>query len=305
MRKIMLLADVSLLLVAAIWGTTFVIVQKAIAFLEPYSFNAVRFLMAFLFLFLFILAFNRSTLKNTNASILIKGIILGFFLFLGYGFQTVGLLYTTSAKAGFITGLSVVLVPLLSFFLLKSKLPLQSIASSFIAATGLYLLAAGKETGINKGDLFVLLCAFSFALHIVYTGKFAQKGTAWIITLTQLLTVGMCSLLTAFFTEDYRRIADMNILLSAEVMTALIVTAVFATALAFLAQTYFQVYTTPARVALIFATEPVFAALTAYVWLHETLGFTAVIGCLLILSGMIAAEIPLFHHFKKKKERAA
>ncbi|MFC7370689.1 DMT family transporter [Fictibacillus iocasae] len=305
MNKARLLADVSLLSVAAIWGTTFVIVQQAISSLEPYSFNAVRFFLAFLFLFLFIVFFKRKVLLSLSSDVAWKGIALGFFLYLGYGFQTVGLLYTTSAKAGFITGLSVVLVPVLSFCFMKSKLTLQSIISSCIALIGLYLLALGKETEINKGDFYVLLCAFSFALHIVFVGKFTKKETAWLMTLIQLLMVAFCSLATALVLEDFRKMANFDVLFSAEVLSALLVTALFATALAFLAQTYFQVYTTPARVALIFATEPVFAAVTAYFWLQESLSTKALFGCLFILTGMIAAELPLFSRNKKTSEKAA
>lgn len=298
-------ADFNLLLVALVWGTTFVIVQKAIAFLEPYSFNTVRFFIAAILLLFIIYFFKRSSFREfKNKNLLKSGTLLGFWLFLGYGFQTVGLLYTTSSKAGFITGLSVVLVPLFSYVLLKQKLNWQIGISSLLAVAGLYLLTIHNSFSLNIGDGYVLLCAVSFALHIVFTGKFAKSFDALCLTVLQLFTVSFLSFITAFFTEQWQEIFAANMLLKSEVITALLITSLFATALAFLAQTYFQSFTTPARVALIFAMEPVFAAITAFIVLNERLGLKALIGCILILSGMILSELKYSDFtFKKKTKR--
>ncbi|RZT22780.1 DMT family transporter [Fictibacillus sp. BK138] len=298
-------ADFNLLLVAFVWGTTFVIVQKAIAFLEPYSFNTVRFFIAAILLLFIIYFFKRSSFQEfKNKSLLKSGMLLGFWLFLGYGFQTVGLLYTTSSKAGFITGLSVVLVPLFSYVLLKQKLNWQIGISSLLAVAGLYLLTIHNRFSLNIGDGYVLLCAVSFALHIVFTGKFAKSFDALCLTVLQLFTVSFLSFITAFFTERWQEIFAINMLLKSEVITALLITSLFATALAFLAQTYFQSFTTPARVALIFAMEPVFAAITAFIVLNERLGSKALFGCILILFGMILSELKYSDFtFKKKTKR--
>jgi drug/metabolite transporter (DMT)-like permease len=289
-----LFADFNLILVAFVWGTTFVIVQRAIAFLEPYSFNTVRFFTASIFLVLFLLFFKPKSFSFFRSQkIWRNGLILGFWLFLGYGFQTVGLLYTTSSKAGFITGLSVVLVPLLSYFILKHHLNWKIAISAFIAVIGLYLLTVGQSFSVNVGDGYVLLCAFSFAMHIVFTSKFASSHDALCLTVVQLLGVSMLSLITALFTENWREIFTSDMIFKYEVITALLITSLFATALAFLAQTYFQTYTTPARVALIFAMEPVFAAVTAFLMLGETLGAKSLFGCILILFGMVLSEIKI------------
>ncbi|ANX12484.1 hypothetical protein ABE41_010725 [Fictibacillus arsenicus] len=298
-------ADFNLLLVAFVWGTTFVIVQKAIAFLEPYSFNTVRFFIAAILLLFIIYFFKRTSFKDfKNKNLLKSGTLLGFWLFLGYGFQTVGLLYTTSSKAGFITGLSVVLVPLLSYMLLKHKLNWQIGFSSLLAVAGLYLLTIHNSFSLNIGDGYVLLCAVSFALHIVFTGKFAKSFDALCLTVVQLFIVSILSFITALFTEQWQEIFAANMLFKSEVITALLITSLFATALAFLAQTYFQSFTTPARVALIFAMEPVFAAITAFIVLNERLGSKALIGCILILFGMILSELKWSDlMFKKKTKR--
>lgn len=287
-----LFADISLLLVAIIWGSTFVVVQKAISFLEPFSFNGVRFLIAALILAIWLILFERQQLKSFSKALLGKGALVGFFLFLGYVFQTSGLLYTTSSKAGFITGLSVVLVPLFSFLILKQSATKNAIVGVLTATVGLFLLTMKDTAALNIGDGFVFLCAISFALHIIFTGKFTNQFPTLLFTVVQLTTVSLLSLTGSLIVEDWGKMIEQEVLYRNDVISALLITSVFATALAFFAQTNFQKYTTPTRVALIFATEPVFAAITGYVWANERLSTNALYGCFLILIGMIFSEFP-------------
>lgn len=292
MKNKAIVADISLLFVAFIWGTTFVLVQNAISFLEPFSFNAVRFLIAALFLLVWLLLFKRNQLFEINWSLIKAGILLGIWLCAGYAFQTFGLLYTTSSKAGFITGLSVVLVPLLTFLLLKQKIKRIALIGAFLAMVGLYLLTLGATLSFNTGDLLVFFCAISFAMQIVVTGKYAKHYPALALTLVQIGTVGVISLIFALLFEDANNMFNLEILGHPSVFLALLITSIFATALAFLFQTNFQKYTTATRVALIFAMEPVFAALTGVFWNNEVLGPKAITGCLLILCGMVLSELP-------------
>jgi drug/metabolite transporter (DMT)-like permease len=300
MMKKQWVADTSLLVVAFIWGATFVLVQNAISFLEPLSFNGVRFLLAGLFLLIWLLIFHRPQLKMWNVSLLLSGVFMGFWLFSGYAFQTIGLLYTTSSKAGFITGLSVVLVPLFAFFLLKQKPKANAILGVLIAAIGLYLLTMSGELSVNKGDLLVFLCAVSFGMHIVMTGKYSSQFPTLLLTITQIFTVAILCVISSFFFEDWTQMLNRAVLQKSEVWSALLITSLLATAFAFLVQTNFQRYTTATRVALIFAMEPVFAALTAYIWANERLTISALVGCLLILLGMILAELPISFSIRKK-----
>ena len=292
MNRSVIFADVSLLLVAFVWGTTFVLVQNAIAFLEPFSFNGVRFFMAAFLLGGWLVIFEREQLKKINKKLLISGIIMGLFLFIGYAFQTIGLLHTTSSKAGFITGLSVVMVPVFSFMLLKIKPGFNAIIGVSIATAGLYLLTMTDKVSLNIGDAYVLICAVGFALHIIFTGKYSSKYPALLLTVIQVGTVALLSGIFAFFTENWQQAFETGVLFKTNVVTALIVTSLFATALAFFAQTAFQKFTTPTRVALIFAMEPVFAAAAGFMWANERLSFSALTGCLLIFAGMVFAEIP-------------
>ncbi|WP_174733942.1 DMT family transporter [Mesobacillus harenae] len=287
-----LIADICLLLVALVWGATFVLVQNAISFLEPLSFNSVRFSLAAALLGSWLLLFERKQLRMCNGKLLFAGTLLGVLLFVGYAFQTLGLLSTTSSKAGFITGLSVVMVPLFSIVFLKIKLGINAITGVAVAAVGLYFLTMTDSAPLTIGDGLIFICAIGFALHIVTTGKFTGEFPALALTVVQLATVALLSAAGAFFFEDWNKAFQLDILLTGQVLSALIVTALFATALAYYAQTAFQKHTTPTRVALIFAMEPVFAAITAFIWAHERLSISAIMGCLLIFAGMIFAELP-------------
>lgn len=302
-----LIADSSLLFVAFIWGATFVLVQNAISILDPFSFNGVRFGLASILLFLWILLFHKGLFKKLDMKLFSSGIILGTWLFSAYALQTFGLLYTTSSKSGFITGLSVILVPIFCLIFFKQILKPFATVGVITATVGLYLLTLGDGLSINFGDTLTFFCAIAFAAHILLTSKYTSHYSTLLLTVIQITTVSVLSGISAFFFEDWKQAFSWEILSTFEVMFALFITAIFATVLAFLAQTNFQKYTTPTRVALIFAMEPVFAAITAYFWAHERLGPKALVGCLFIFIGMILAELPSksIFSFKKAREKAS
>lgn len=298
------LADLSLLAVTFVWGTTFVLVQNAVNILPPHTFNAIRFFMASVFLFLLIIGFYREQFHKVSGKMLLSGIILGIWLYCGYAFQTIGLLYTTSSKAGFITGLSVVMVPLFALLLLKQRPKWPAVVGVSAAAVGLYLLTLSDSLTINRGDFLVLLCAVSFALQIIFTGKYAPNYPSMALSLIQISTVSVLSAISALMMEDWHKAFDHHTLLQPAVIWALLITAIPATALAFLAQTICQKFTTPTHVALIFSMEPVFAAFASFFWTNEVLGFRAFSGCILIFIGMILSELQpeqLFLSLRNKK----
>ncbi|MFS0669365.1 DMT family transporter [Peribacillus frigoritolerans] len=291
-------ADFSLLFVVFIWGVTFVMVQNALSFLDPFTFNAVRFFMAFVFLLIPYLFTLHKKGKNGSKGLFKAGFHIGVWLFLGYGLQTIGLNYTTPAKTGFITGLSVVMVPVFSLLLLKHRLSRNTIIGVAAATIGLYLMTFADRSNLNIGDLLVFWCAISFAMQIITTAKYAKTLPALPLTLIQVSTVSLLSFVSAFiFKENHSVIFSSEVMLQRDVWTALLVTAALATAFAFFAQTFFQAYTTPTRVALIFSMEPVFAALSSYILIGEKLTSASIIGCAFIFLGMIFAELPV----KKKK----
>ncbi|MBB3129549.1 drug/metabolite transporter (DMT)-like permease [Paenibacillus rhizosphaerae] len=287
------IADLSLLIVAMMWGCTFLIVQHAVRVLPPLAFNGIRFLGAAVLLALIITFFYRSQWRDISGRMLLHSCLLGLFLFLGYAFQTVGLLYTTTSNAGFITGLSVVFVPFLALLLLKSPISRYTWISALLAAAGLYLLAfAGTALSLNKGDFLIFLCAVAFALHVAYTGVFAPRYSALPLAAMQMAVVGLLSIFSSLLFEDVgplTQVADR--LLKPEVIWALLVSIGPTSAFAFWIQTVCQKYTNPSRVAVIFAMEPVFAALTGVTFGGEVLGAAAGLGCICIFAGMILAEL--------------
>jgi len=270
-------ADLCMLLVACIWGSTFVIVKNALADIGPFLFLGIRFILAF-----FVLAvLSYKDIIKIRFSTLGAGALLGFFLFIGYTFQTLGLKLTTSSNAGFITGVSVVLVPIIYALVHKKKPTLATSLTVIMAAAGLFLISVPLGSFIlNYGDFLVLVGAFGFALHIIYVDRYSHQHNALAITGIQVLFVGLVCLAIGLVIEPVPARLSFNALL------ALVITAVFATALAFLLQNYLQKYSTPTRFAVVLTTEPVFAALAGYWWAGEHLGLPGLIGAAMILLAM-------------------
>jgi drug/metabolite transporter (DMT)-like permease len=221
-----------------------------------------------------------------NKTILRKGSLIGIFLFLGYTFQTLGIKYTSATKAGFITGLSVVLVPIISVFFIKEKVSRNSIMGAFFALIGLWFLNYANSFSFNFGDFLVLLCAFSFAMHIISVGLYTKKLDYVLLVIVQLATVSILSLFLAFIFER----SALNLSYSFNVWWGIIFMGVFATAFAFYMQNRFQRYSTATKTAIIFSGEPIFAAVFSYIILGEKVGFIAWAGGLLIILGMIISQ---------------
>lgn len=274
-------ADLTLGLIALIWGSTFVIVKNALDAVGPLTFVGFRFALAAAFL---AILFRRRT-RNLSRADLRAGGVMGLWLTLGYVFQTIGLQTTTSAKAGFITGLSVVIVPVLATLLLRRPPGRGALAGIVAATVGLALLTLNADLRVQSGDLWVLGCAFAFVLHIVTVAHYTSRHDAVRLALVQIATVAVLSTTAAFVFETPR------LDLPADTWAAIAFTGVVATALVFSLQVYVQRFTTPTHTALLFSLEPVFAALAGWWWAGEVLGPKELIGCGLILLGMIMAEL--------------
>jgi drug/metabolite transporter (DMT)-like permease len=279
-------ADLALLAVAAIWGATFVMVRAAVADTGPFTFLALRFsLAAGLLALLF-----AGRLRHAGRRAWAAGALVGLFLFAGYAFQTMGLRDTTASRAGFITGLAVVLVPFVAWAWLRRPPGPGPFAGVLLAVAGLALLAwqPGERLAFGRGDWLVLACAVAFALHIVALGAFAPRLDARALAAAQIATAAGLALVAAAWLESADLAADPP---TATVLGAAAFTGLFATAVAFAVQSSAQAHTTPTHVALIFATEPVFAALAGVALAGETLTRSAWAGCALILVGMLTAEL--------------
>ncbi len=275
-------AEIYLLGIVIIWGSTFALIKGVIDTIPPYTYLTYRFLLAALILV--VIFWKR--LKKLNIMILKKGSLIGIFLFLGYTLQTVGIKYTTATKAGFITGFSVVLVPIISFLLLKEKVSRGSVIGVVLATLGLWFLNYNSSFSFNLGDFLVLLCAFSFAMHIISVGLFSKKLDYVLLAITQITVVFVLSLLMALIFER----PAIHLSYSSVIWWSIVITGVFATALAFYMQNRFQRHSTATKTAIIFSGEPLFAAIFAYILIGEKVSLIAWVGGLLIIFGMIISQ---------------
>ena len=302
MRRQQLTADAALLFVAAVWGATFVMVQEAVTGFPVFAFLGLRFIMATAVLLPLFLRFRhswqpgsvgaassaavQSEKVKTSQTSLLPGIVIGLALFAGYAFQTFGLRGTTPAKAGFITGMSVVLVPLGEALLLRRPPGRSAIVGVGLAAVGLALLSLQSDLSVSFGDLLVLCCAVAFAAHILLVGHFAPSWPPLRLAFVQIATVAVVSSLAALSVDRPIGWPPGNVWFAAAF------TGLFATALAFFIQSRAQQATTSTHTALIFAAEPVFAGIFSFLLIGEVLGPRQILGCALILAGMLVAEYP-------------
>ena len=281
-------ADLLLLSVAIAWGVTFLMVQDAINTTPVYAFLFFRFAIASVLMFFIAYRF----LNEINKKTILYGIILGLFLFSAFATQTFGLAYTKSSIVAFITGLNVIVVPFLAYFIFKDYISKNVLIATVVAVIGLYLLTMSGTLTIGKGELLTLICAFLFALQIIFTGKFSKEVNVFLLVLFQLMTVAVLSLIFSLSLDD----VTFNLSYDYAFFKAVIITAVFATVYAFLIQTYMQQFTTATKTAIIFAMEPVSASVFAYLSVGEVLTSIQLSGAVLIVFATVVAELK----FKRK-----
>lgn len=275
-------ADLALFMITIIWGGTFVMVKDAVQGYPVFAFLAIRFTLALLGLLLI----GGRRLATLNRRGVISGLLLGLFLLAGYSFQTLGLQYTTASRAGFITGLSVVIVPVLAALTLRQRPQRAAIVGVLLAAAGLAFLSLDNGLALGRGDLLVLFCAFAFASHVVAVSALAPGIDPIALTIVEVAVVAVVSALIAVAGGGPWPMPTPS------TWGAAAFTGILATALAFGVQNTFQRYTTATHTALIFTAEPVFAALFS-VWLANDLLTTRVLlGGMLIVAGTLISEIP-------------
>lgn len=279
-------ADLVLVVVCLIWGSTFIVVKRALADISILLFLTLRFSIAALLLaLLFGGRKNRALLRES----LRGGITAGVFLFTGYVVQTFGLRYTSAAKTGFITGLYIPLVPILGALLYRKRPRLSETLGIVLAFSGTALMTIQKDIlSIGRGDILVACSTVAYALHILVLARYTKTGDVGWLAVVQIATGAMLGWLTFWWA------APVEVRWTGAVWVALAVTSVFATAFAFSALTWAQKYTTATRTALILSLEPVFAWLASYLAAGEVLTRRGVAGAALILLGILLAELKPF-----------
>ena len=281
-----ILALIALIVVTAIWGSTFIVVQDAVSQMPVMDFLGIRFTIAAVVM----IALRPTCLRGMTRRGLLRSAVLGVVLALGFITQTYGLQHTSAAVSGFITGMFVVLTPIISWALLKRKAGRSIWLSVALATIGLGLLSL-RGWSIGAGELLTLLCALFFALHIVGLGEWAAKHEAYGLAFLQISVVAMISMIAA-------TPGGITLPPNATVWGAVILTAVFASAMGFLIQTWAQALISPTRAAVTLTMEPVFAGFFAVIIGGDHLTARIIVGAIFVLTAMFITNLKAAPYFR-------
>jgi drug/metabolite transporter (DMT)-like permease len=289
-----LIADLLLVLICVFWGMSFILVKLAIMEVDLYWFLFIRFAIATAALSaVFFGRLGRFTWPTLR-----DGFILGTVNFVTFVLQLVGLKYTSASNSGFITGLHVILVPLILALFFRRMPAVTATIGAILAAVGLTLITIGDNFSVNRGDVWTMACAVSVAFHVILTGWYAVKHDVYLLAITQLGTVTLWAGGVAL------TVGHAPASLSPFVIVAVIFLALVATAFNFTVQTWGQQYTSPTRAAVIFATEPIFSAVFAYWWGGEVLKARGYVGAALIVGGIVFSELEAREWREEEKGQA-
>jgi drug/metabolite transporter (DMT)-like permease len=281
-------ADLALGFCALIWGATFVVVKDALTDVSVFVYIAVRFALAAVVMgFLY-----WRSLRELNLRTVWAGAQIGFFMFAAYIFQTTGLRFTTPSKAAFLTGSSVIIVPLILAAFGRRRINAWIWTGALAALGGLYFLTIPPEGigGLNRGDPIVFGCAIMFALHIVFVGRHIERHSVGALSFLQVATTAILAtaflpLLAATGWEPPRLVWTGNLVF------AVLVTAIGSTVIGFSFQVWAQQYTSPTHTAILISLEPVFAVITSWLMRREHFGGRMLFGAALIFAGILLAEL--------------
>lgn len=277
------IAEAALLIIAVIWGAAFVAQRTAMQHLGPFAFNAVRFLLGAAVIW--ILAAASGRLRVVRKSDFGLGVILGVVLFLGASLQQVGVVTTTAGKAGFITGLYIVLIPLFLRIVWKEPTTLIVWCGIVAAAVGLFLLSVAETFMLQAGDFWVILCAVCFAWHMILVGRLVQSRDPWVLAATQFSVVSLCSFVVAFVVE---RFTAHDIAAS---WLEILYGGLLSVGVGYTGQAFAQKYTSSVIAGIILSLESVFAVLAGWLLLHEILTPVQILGCACMLAGTVLAQL--------------
>jgi drug/metabolite transporter (DMT)-like permease len=279
-------AELYILATTFIYGSTFVVAKSLLDYASPLFYTGIRFILAAFLVFII----SPRRMMRVPRSTIVKGIVLGVFLFLGFAVQTVGLIYTTTSKSAFFTGMVVVFTPIVHYtvqnVLKLERKPLMygNIMGVILAALGLYLLSSPSGNGFNIGDALSLGSAFFFAWYIVYLDFASHEPDKLQLTYVQFVVCGVLGFLTAPLFENIQMQINGNAII------ALLYLTIFATIISMWVQNQYQGDTTPTRVAVLFSLEPVIAGILGYLVRDEMIGLVGVIGAVIIMAGLVLSE---------------
>jgi len=277
-------ANMMMIGVNVFWGMSYVFMKMGLSSLGSFTIIALRCLIAFFIAGLFFYKPLRQITRKTIGS----SAILGFLLFSVFSFVTFGVSMTSASNAGFLVSLTVIFVPLLNCFLVK-KLPSWPIGLGIITTlTGIGVLTLKHSFHMNAGDLLCIGTALCYAIHITLTGTFTKNENPIALGILQLGFAGLFALTCSFLFEH----PSIPTTLSSWI--AILGLGVLCSAIGFICQAIAQRYTTPTHTGLIFATEPIFAALFAVLFLHELFTLKELIGSVIVVAGILIAQLDNF-----------
>lgn len=292
MNKNSIKGNIILILTAFIWGTAFVAQSVGMDYVGPFTFITSRYIIGGIFLIpcIFLLdKLNRNNNKNAydgnKKTLYIGGCSCGIVLFVASSFQQIGMQYTTVGKSGFITALYIIIVPILGL-LFKKKVQKRVWFSVIIALIGLYLLCMKENFEISRGDFLILMCALCFSIHILVIDKFSPLVDGVRMSCIQFFVAGILGVIPMFIFEK----PELSSLIQA--YSPILYAGVMSSGVAYTLQIIGQKYTSPVMATLIMSLESVFAALSGWLILGEILSVKELIGCILVFSAIIIAQLP-------------
>jgi drug/metabolite transporter (DMT)-like permease len=270
------------------WGVTFVVVKNTLDDISVFAYLAARFTLGALPM----VWIYRSDLRKLSRKELWGGLQVGAIMFGGYAFQTAGIARTTPSKAAFITGISVVFVPVFLAIFWRRKISVWAWGGVLASFAGLYFLTVPRQGihDLNRGDMLVLGCAVLYALQIILISRYSAEYSLASLSFLQVAVTAVMSLL-AVPLLNATAWEPLKFHLTSQMVFGVLVTAILTTAIAYPLLVWGQRHITATNTALILATEPVYAAITSFVVIHERLGARALVGAGLILAGILVAEL--------------
>jgi drug/metabolite transporter (DMT)-like permease len=284
-------ANLLMLLAAAIWGFAFVAQRVGMETMGPHWFNSLRFFIGVVALIPVVIWIGRNKAKSaeqgpkaSTKALMVGGLAAGVLLFIGATFQQVGLQYTTAGKAGFITGMYIFFVPLIGLFF-RMKTGLGTWLGAVVALLGLYLLSINEDFTLSKGDTLQLICAVAFAGHVLMIGYLASRMDTVKLSLIQFVVAGTLAMILALYFEQ------LSWAMITSTAVPLLFAGVMSTGIAYTLQTVAQQHAHPSHAAIILSSEGVFAVIGGFLLLNEVLPAQGLLGCGLILVGMLMSQL--------------
>lgn len=290
MANTKLKGNLILLITAVVWGISFVSQRSGMSYVKPFTFNGIRTMLGALVLIPVLIITGRKKpvgeIKTKNKKTLIKaGILCGVLLGAASTIQTYGMVYTTAGKAGFITALYLIIVPVLGIFMKKKIRPLVW-GCVALATVGMYFLCVNGTLDINKGDLIVLCCSFIFALHILTVDKYAGEVEGVKLAFLQFFVAGLLNIILMFIFDN----PDFGAVWQCR--TEILYSGIMSCGVAYTLQIIGQKYTDPTSASLIMSMESVFSVLAGWMLLHEKLTANEIFGCILVFAAIMIVQMP-------------